>query len=122
MEMNNDPPPTEPTHEDPLLTDSESEVEAEAEEEDEDDDPNTEPTQDEIEAWMSPKRAREKELLLQGQYRKSGKLSRSNKAQRAISSKLREKNAKLDKRYRCERMRRIAAEKAMNDMIKLLEK
>lgn len=103
-------------------SDSEQDDEDEAEAEDEDDDPQPEPTQDEIEAWMTPKRAREKELLLQGQYRKSGRLTKSNKAQRGISQKLREKNKKLNTRFKCERMRRIAAEKTMNDMIKMLEK
>ena len=95
-------------------------VMAEDRNENSDSDPQPEPTQDDIEAWMSPQRAREKELLLKAQYRKAGKLGHQNKTKDGTIDKLRAKNAKLTTRYKFERMRRIAAEKVMNDILKML--
>ena len=84
--------------------------------------PLPEPTQDDIDAWMSPRRARDKQLLLNGQYRIVGKLRQQNKTKDGTIDKLRAKNSQLKSVYKCERMRRMAAEKTMNDILKMLEK
>lgn len=70
---------------------------------------------------MSPRQARAKQLLLQAQYRKAGKLSQQCKTKDGIIDKLRAKNAKLKVGFKGERMRRLASEKTMNDILKMFE-
>ena len=86
------------------------------------DEPLAEPTQDDIDAWMSPKRAREKQLLLNGQYRISAQCRQKIKTRDDTIDRFRTKYAKLKIAYKGERMRRMAAEKIMNDILKMLEK
>ena len=105
---------------------------AESEPEIEDENPNTEeesneqeqqeePTQDDIEAWMSPEKARKKQLLLTGQYRLAGRLRQQLQASRDMGEKWRAQNTRLRAKSKCEKMRRLAAEKTMNDILKMLE-
>ena len=104
---------------------SEPEVENEnpnMEEENEEQDPPREPSQADIEPWMSPRRAREKQLLLDCQYRIAAKCRKQIKTRDVTIEKLRGKYTKLKTAFRCERMRRMAAEKIMYDILKMLEK
>ena len=109
---------------DPLSDYAESEPEVEVynqhmEENGQDCDPQKEPAQEDIDAWMSPRQARAKQLQLNGQYRVAGKLRAQNKTKDGTIDKLRAKNAKLKKASKFERMRRLAAEKTMNDILKM---
>lgn len=109
---------------DPLSDYAESEPEVEVynqhmEESGQDCDPQQEPAQEDIDAWMSPRQARAKQLQLNGQYRVAGKLRAQNKTKDGTIDKLRAKNAKLKKAFKFERMRRLAAEKTMNDILKM---
>ena len=97
-----------------------SEGESEAEEMstiDDNPDDGPEPAKKEIKAWMSPKRAREKELMLNASYRKSGILGRKLKAQQDLSEKLKGKNSKLTLCLKRERMLRRALEKIIHDIL-----
>ena len=108
-------------------TDSEPEPEVEdeipntEEEEREEQEPLAEPTQADIEPWMSPRRAREKQLLLDCQYRIAAKCCKLIKNRDVTIEKLRGRVAKLITRNKCEKLRRKAAEKTINDILKTLE-
>ena len=105
-------------------TESEPEVEDESpnmEEENAELEPLSEPTQKDINAWMSPSRAREKQLLLNSQYRIAGRQRQQIKTRDNTIEKWKGKYAKLKTAFRCERMRRMAAEKTTNDILKMLE-
>lgn len=110
--------PTSPLSEN---AESEPEIIEDVEEGNHEQEPPSEPTEDDIKAWMSPKQARNKQLLLDGQYRLSGRLRQQLQASRAMGEKWRAQNAKLRTRSKCEKMRRLAAEKTMNDILKMLE-
>ena len=89
--------------------------------EEQDLEPLAEPTRADIEPWMSPRRAREKQLLLDGQYRINAKCRKQMKIKDDTIENLRTRNSKLTTLYRCERKRRIAAEKTSNDILKMLK-
>ena len=91
------------------------------EEENEEQDPPREPSQADIEPWMSPRRAREKQLLLDCQYRIAAKCRKLIKNRDVTIEKLRGRVAKLITRNKCEKLRRKAAEKTINDILKTLE-
>ena len=84
------------------------------------DEPLAEPTQDDIDAWMSPKRAREKQLLLNGQYRISAQCRQKIKTRDDTIDRFRTKYAKLKIAYQGERMSRMAAEKTMYEILKMV--
>ena len=71
--------------------------------EDEDPEPQQEPSQEEIEDWMSPDRARQKALQLYASYRKASRFGQQLKAQRENGEKWRTQNAKLRLKNKCEK-------------------
>ena len=83
--------------------------------------PPREPAQADIEAWMSPEKARDKQRQLDCQRRRVSRLGQQLKTQREMGEKWRAQNTRLRTKSKCEKMRRLAAEKTMNDMLKMLD-
>ena len=75
------------------------------------------PTQDDIDAWMTPKRAREKELLLLAQYRRCQNLTRQRNHQLEAQKKQREKMAKLSTKFKRQTLRVKGLEKIIRDIL-----
>ena len=76
-----------------------------------------EPTGDDVGAWMSPKRAREKELLLLAQYRRCQKLARQHAYQLSAQKKQREKMANLSLRLKRTTLQVKGLEKIIRDIL-----
>ena len=108
---------SEPEMED-IVTNDESYQNNEMEE---DPEPTAEPTQEDIEAWMSPEKAREKQRQLDCQRRRVSRLGQQLKTHREMGEKWKAQNARLRNKSKCEKMRRLAAEKTMNDILKMLD-
>ena len=83
--------------------------------------PLRESAQADIEAWMNPEKAREKQRQLDCQRRRVSRLGQQLKTQREMGEKWRAQNTRLRTKSKCEKMRRLAAEKIMNDMLKMLD-
>ena len=83
--------------------------------------PLRESAQADIEAWMNPEKAREKQRQLDCQRRRVSRLGQQLKTHREMGEKWKAQNARLRNKSKCEKMRRLAAEKTMNDMLKMLD-
>ena len=79
--------------------------------------PLHEPAEGDIDAWMTPKRAREKELLLLAQYRRCQKLARQRTYAIEAQKKQRDKMTNLSKKLKRQTLRVKGLEKIIRDIL-----
>ena len=79
--------------------------------------PLHEPSEDDIDAWMTPKRAREKELLLLAQYRRCQRLARQRTYAVEAQKKQRDKMTSLSTKLKRQTLRVKGLEKIIRDIL-----